>query len=82
MVIDIDYGNIWVSSLSLRTNTQILQAAYKSVSNQLTKSRLSIDVKKCEVIYFTRCKCDANDPPSTPKERAQPQYIPHHTANG
>jgi hypothetical protein len=64
MVMYIDDRNIWVSSSSLRTNTQILQAVYKSISNQLTKSELSINVKKYELIYFTRHKCDANDRPS------------------
>jgi hypothetical protein len=47
MVMYIDDGNIWVSSLSLSTNTHILQAAYKTVRNWLTKNGLSIDTKKC-----------------------------------
>jgi hypothetical protein len=45
MVMYIDDGNIWVSPLSLNTNTCILQAAYKTVRNWLTKNGLSIDVK-------------------------------------
>jgi hypothetical protein len=63
MVMYIDDGNIWVSSSSLKTNTQILQAAYKAISNQLAKSGLSINTKKCELIHFTRCKRDINDLP-------------------
>jgi hypothetical protein len=63
MVMYINDGNIWVSSSSLKTNTQILQAAYKAVSNQLAKSGLSINIKKCELIHFTRCKSDTNDLP-------------------
>jgi hypothetical protein len=49
MVMYIDNGNIWVSSLSLNTNTHILQAAYKTVRNWLTKNGLSIDVKKMRI---------------------------------
>jgi hypothetical protein len=60
MVMYIDDGNIWVSSLSLSTNTHILQAAYKTVRNWLTKNDLSIDTKKCELIHFTRWKKDQN----------------------
>jgi retron-type reverse transcriptase len=47
MVMYIDDGNIWVSSSSLKTNIQILQAAYKAVSKTLAKSGLAIDTKKC-----------------------------------
>jgi hypothetical protein len=64
MVMYIDDGNIWVSSLSLNTNTLILQAAYKTVRNWLTKNGLSIDTKKCELIHFTRRKKDQNNLPS------------------
>jgi hypothetical protein len=64
MVMYIDDGNIWVSSLSLNTNTLILQAAYKTVRNWLTKNGLSIDTKKCELIHFTRHKKDQNNLPS------------------
>jgi hypothetical protein len=60
----IDNGKIWVSSLSLSTNTLILQAAYKTVRNWLTKNGHSIDTKKCELIYFTRRKKDQNNLPS------------------
>jgi hypothetical protein len=38
MVMYIDNGNIWVSSLSPNTNTHILQAAYKTGRNWLTKT--------------------------------------------
>jgi retron-type reverse transcriptase len=58
MVMYIDDGNIWVSSLSLSANTHILQAAYKTVRNWLTKNGLSIDIKKCKLIHFTRRKKD------------------------
>jgi hypothetical protein len=64
MVMYIDNGNIWVSSLLLNTNTCILQAAYKTVRNWLTKDGLSIDTKKCELIHFTRRKKDQNALPS------------------
>jgi hypothetical protein len=64
MVMYIDDGNIWASSSSLKTNTQILQAAYKAVSKKLAKSGLAIDTKKCELIHFTRRKRDANETPS------------------
>jgi hypothetical protein len=64
MVIYIDDGNIWVSSSSLGTNAQILQAAYKAISNQLAKSGLAIDTKKCKLIHFTRRKCDTGEKPS------------------
>jgi di/tripeptidase len=63
MVMYIDDGNIWVSSSSLKTNTQILQAAYKAISQKLTKSGLAIDTKKCKLIHFTRCKRDTNEKP-------------------
>jgi hypothetical protein len=56
MVMYIDDGNIWVSSLSLKTDAQILQAAYKAISKQLTKSGLAINTKKCKLIHFTRHK--------------------------
>jgi hypothetical protein len=56
IVMYINDGNIWVSSSSLKTNMQILQA-YKAVSKKLTKSGLAIDTKKCELIHFTRHKC-------------------------
>jgi hypothetical protein len=61
MAMYIDDGNIWVSSSSLNSNIQILQVAYKAVSKQLAKSGLSIDTKKCELIHFTRCKCNTNE---------------------
>jgi hypothetical protein len=43
MVMYIDNGNIWVSSLSLKTITQILQAAHKAISKKLAKSGLAIE---------------------------------------
>jgi hypothetical protein len=64
MAMYIDDGNIWVSSSSLSTNIQILQAAYKTVSKQLANSGLSIDTNKCELIHFTRRKHDRNEKPS------------------
>jgi hypothetical protein len=64
MAMYIDDGNIWVSSSSLNTNVQILQAAYKTISKQLANSGLSIDTKKCELIHFTRHKRDRNEKPS------------------
>jgi hypothetical protein len=64
MAMYIDDRNIWVSSSSLNTNIQILQVAYKAVSKQLTKSKLSIDTKKCKLIHFTRHKRDTNEEPS------------------
>jgi hypothetical protein len=64
MVMYIDDGNIWVSSTSLKTNSQILQAAYKTISKQLAKTGLAIDTNKCELIHFTRRKRDINENPS------------------
>jgi hypothetical protein len=64
MAMYIDDGNIWVSSSSLNTNVQILQAAYKTVNKQLANSGLSIDTNKCELIHFTRRKRDRNEKPS------------------
>jgi hypothetical protein len=64
MVMYIDDRNIWVSSSSLKTNTQILQAAYKAVSKKLADSGLAIDTNKCELIHFTRRKHDTNVTPS------------------
>jgi hypothetical protein len=60
MAMYIDDGNIWVSSTSLNTNIQILQVAYKAISKQLAKSGLSIDIKKCELIHFTKRKHNTN----------------------
>jgi hypothetical protein len=42
----------------------ILQTAYKTVRKWLTENRLSIDIKKCELIHFTRQKKDLNNLPS------------------
>jgi hypothetical protein len=71
MVMYIDDGNIWVSSSSLKTNMQILQVVYKAISKKLTKSGLAINTKKCELIHFTRYKCNTNETPSIniPKPR-------------
>jgi hypothetical protein len=41
--------------------TSILQAAYHTLKNQLGKS---LDVKKCELIHFTKRKKDTNNLPS------------------
>jgi hypothetical protein len=73
MDIDRDAGNIWVSSLSLNTNIYILQAAYKAVRKRLTENGLSVDIKKCELIHFTKQKQDLNNLPSIsiPSETAE-----------
>jgi hypothetical protein len=36
----------------------LFTTAYKTVRNWLTKNGLSIDIKKCELIHFTRWKKD------------------------
>jgi hypothetical protein len=64
MVMYIDDGNLWISSYSLLTNTCILQAAYYTIKNQLAKAGLSLDVKKCELIHFTKLKKDTDNLPS------------------
>jgi hypothetical protein len=64
MAMYIDDGNIWVLSTPLNTNIQIPQVAYKAISKQLAKSGLSIDTNKCELIHFTRRRCDTNVEPS------------------
>jgi hypothetical protein len=83
MVMYIDDGNLWISSYSLLMNTHILQAAYYTIKNQLAKAGLSLDVKKCELIHFTKRKKDTDNLPSpTTQATTQPQSHPQHISNG
>jgi hypothetical protein len=42
----------------------ILQAAYHVIKNQLALAGLSLDIKKCKLIHFSRCKKGTDNPPS------------------
>jgi hypothetical protein len=83
MVMYINDRNIWVSSSSLKTNMQILQAVYKAISKKLAKSGLAIDTKKCTLPDINEMQMkDHQSTYPTPRKRTQPIYYHHHTSNG
>jgi ribonuclease HI len=54
MLMYVDDGLLYVSSMSIGTNIRLLKSAYQKTSNWLTKVGLSADMDKRELMHYTR----------------------------